>query len=186
MLDEMARNTAQALAGLLNEHDATIERHRAVVDQIRDRCVNALEQLGIAVRIRDDARAASARDLEQRREAKDALTEAILEQNRLRGELARAEIARDRKCDAGCLPDRAQAVPDELVRAMTPRFHSTVERAAHERELQEEDPRFALTVAWKKGVLETSDKLYAAKASGVEASWAKVFELINILLAHPP
>jgi hypothetical protein len=46
--------------------------------------------------------------------------------------------------------------------------------------------RRLLLLIWVMGVRDAIDKLWAAKASGVELTHDKIFELLNILLQHPP
>jgi hypothetical protein len=87
----------------------------------------------VAEAVRDDARAASQRALDEKRAA-------------------------DAECD---------------------RLRAQLEKTTH---------NSALATAWKNGVLEANDKLYAAYCSNVELTWSKISELLNILLNNsaPP
>ena len=116
----------------------------AEIDRLRER-------LRIAEAVRDDARAASQRYLDEKRAAQ--------------GDANRAADRLQRMLDTG-----------EQLRAARP---------------MTED----LTAAWKKGVQESIDKLYAAAVSGVVGASdpnsillpvGRIVELLNILMEHPP
>lgn len=186
--------------------DELRERLRAVEAERDDACAmsnrwrasdqRARDQLRTAEAVRDDARAASARDLELRRQA---ILQARREFDRIQGEACFGAHTFVGDCCRDCglaapigAPCSVCGGPSGVV-GPAPDVVVTCGRCAgksikHEPRLD----RCTSTCSscyldgWRKGVLDANDKLWAAHASSVLINNDKIFELLNILLQHPP
>jgi hypothetical protein len=164
--DVLRRELENALASS-RAHAAKIAELRTECGQHAMKGMDMIDRLIVAEAGRDSA--------------EQALTDSTIAEMRMRDELRIAESMRDdaRAASARDLAARRDAL--EVGKIVGSAEESSRCRATHPM-----SPDASYLDGWKKGVLDAIDKLWAAHASSVLINNDKIFELLNILLQHPP